>query len=83
MDTHLTIDEAATLSRLSARTVRRGLKSADRPLRHYRIGRRVVIPRDDLDAWLEMHRVGPETAAPRDRGVADILRRLNVGGAAR
>jgi len=79
MSPFLTIDEAAAFSRLSTRTVRRGLRSVDRPLRHYRIGRRVVIPQHDLTTWLESHRAKPRIDAPADGAVADILKRLEAG----
>ena len=77
MSEYLTIDEAAAVCRLSARTVRRGLKSSVRPLRHYRVGRRVVIARSDLASWLEMHRAVPEVGVPATGAVAEILNRLN------
>jgi excisionase family DNA binding protein len=51
-----TVTEAATFARLSTKTLRRAIGAADRPLRCYRVGRRIVISEDDLIGWLERHR---------------------------
>src|SRR5262245_32193464 len=69
---YLTIGEAAAESRVSARTIRRALRDIRLPLRHYRIGRRVVIARADLRTWIEAHVGTPAPAA-----VTDLLGRLS------
>ena len=51
----LTLAESAKVARVSERTLRRAFADPVRPLRHARIGRRVVIAPADLDAWLERH----------------------------
>ena len=57
--TFLTIAEASRRARLSPRSIRRALAGEVKPLRHFRIGRRVVISEADLAAWLEAHAVMP------------------------
>jgi len=80
-DEFLRLEEAAALAKLSTRTLRRALAVSTRPLRHYRIGRRVVIARRDLTAWIESHRaapiVSPAAVAAAGPGVREILARLN------
>lgn len=56
---YLTINEAATECRVSSRTIRRWLSDARLPLRHYKLGRRVVIARADLQQWIEAHVATP------------------------
>jgi excisionase family DNA binding protein len=51
----LTIDEAAEHVRVSPKTIQRAMRDRRNPLRHYRPGRRVVIARADLEAWLKLH----------------------------
>jgi hypothetical protein len=51
-------------ARVSQRTIRRGLRDHVRPLGHYKIGRRVVIPARDLMSWLESHRAPVTIPAP-------------------
>lgn len=77
LNSYLRIGEAADVARLSTRTIRRAMASATHPLRHYRVGRRIVIARLDLVSWLEMHRAVPVIAVPANGAVADILNRLN------
>jgi excisionase family DNA binding protein len=55
----LTIKEAAARARQSPRTIRRALAGEVKPLRHCRIGRRVIISETDLNHWLEDHAVMP------------------------
>lgn len=57
--TFLTIAEAAIRARQSTRTIRRAIAGEVRPLRHFRIGRRVVISETDLDRWVGDHAVMP------------------------
>ena len=66
---YLTIAESATESRLSSRTIRRGLRDPRCPLRHYRIGTRVVIARVDLQAWIEAHVSTPVMAPTIEKRV--------------
>ena len=77
LNSYLRIGEAADVARLSTRTIRRAMAAATHPLRHYRVGRRVVIARSDLVSWLEMHRVAPEIAIPANGAVTELLNRLN------
>lgn len=58
---YITIAEAAMIARVSSRTISRGLRDAVRPLRHFHIGRRVVIDERDLRQWVER---GVVTASP-------------------
>jgi len=52
----LSVREAATVVRVSVKTIRRGLGDRQRPLKHYRLGaRRIVISEADLLAWMELH----------------------------
>jgi len=51
----LRLSEAATLARLSERTLRRAIHAPHNPLRCYRFGRAVRIAPDDLQAWLRAH----------------------------
>ena len=66
---YLTINEAAGESRLSSRTVRRALRDTRLPLRHYRVGRRVIIARSDLQAWIEAHGSTPATTPTVEKRV--------------
>lgn len=76
MDGFLTLQEAALRVRLSPRTLRRALSSADRPLRHFRVGRRVIIPEAELLNWLKHPSPKPSAKHP-SRDVAAVLSRLN------
>jgi excisionase family DNA binding protein len=72
---YLNLSEAATASRLSERTIRRALHDRKSPLRHYRIGRRVVIAETELRAWIEAH---VSTTAPSPSKAAErVLTRLS------
>jgi len=59
----LTLAEAAKLSAVSERTLRRALREPTNPLRHARIGKCVVIAPADLEHWLERH-VAPPPPPP-------------------
>lgn len=80
MDGFLTIAEAAEIARLSSRSIRRGLRDSKCLLRHYRVGRRVIIDRDDLERWIHSHAVVSAVApaivdrvSPSARGLLDGL----------
>ncbi len=62
-----TIESAAKAACVSTKTIRRALRDPKRPLRHYRIGSRVVIAEENLHAWLELHAVNGVPAAVVDR----------------
>jgi excisionase family DNA binding protein len=75
----LTIAEAGSKARVSPRTIRRALRAPRMPLRHYRIGRRVVIDESDLEQWVKAHAAMPVVApAVLDR-MSPIARELLAG----
>jgi excisionase family DNA binding protein len=55
---YLTVAETGTYSRHGERTVWRWLASGELPF--HRIGRRVLVKRSDVDAFLEAGRVDPK-----------------------
>ncbi len=50
---YLTIKEAAELARLALPTIRLYIRRGE--LKSYRVGRRVIIKRTDLESFLEIH----------------------------
>jgi excisionase family DNA binding protein len=57
MEGYLSIRQASKFSSLSPRFLYKIL--ADKKLRYYRIGRRVAIRKDDLEAFIEENAVEP------------------------
>ena len=53
----LTLSEAAVRSRLSSWSLRQGIHSGKLPA--VAIGKRLLIPRDDLRSWLDAGRTAP------------------------
>lgn len=52
MPEYLTVDEVATLTRLSPSTVR-WYRQVGKGPKSFKIGRRVAYRRDDVEAWLD------------------------------
>ncbi len=52
---HFTTDEAAGYINLAASTLTKKRLYGDGPT-YFKIGRRVIYKREDLDVWLERHR---------------------------
>ena len=52
-DGYLTLRQLVRYSGLSMGTLRRDLKRSDRPLPHYRHGRRILIRKSEFDRWLQ------------------------------
>ncbi len=52
---YLTIDEASAYTGIKKSTLYSKVEQREIP--HYRIGRSIKFKRDDLDAWMEAHRV--------------------------
>jgi excisionase family DNA binding protein len=75
----LTLAEAAAVVRLSPRTLRRGMHDSRRPLRVARVGRRVIVERADLLAWLRAHVEVPAVSAPVLGRVSPAARELLEG----
>jgi excisionase family DNA binding protein len=53
----LSVEEAAPILGVSVFTVRKLIRQ--RAVPYYRVGRRVVLDRDDLERYLRQHRVEP------------------------
>jgi hypothetical protein len=73
-DGYLPLKALAQYSGLSVRTLRGYLSRASRPLPHFHIGGKILVKRDEYDAWAEQFR-----AACTDRVealVAETLRGL-------
>jgi excisionase family DNA binding protein len=65
MDGFMTIAECAERARVSTRTIRRALHVSIGPLRHFKIGTRVIIAEADFQKWLAAHVAMPAvTVAP-------------------
>ena len=58
MDDYLTKGEACELLRISAATLNRAMR--DGRLKYAKVGRRVVLRRPDLDAWIAAQLVKPK-----------------------
>jgi excisionase family DNA binding protein len=58
----LSIPEAASRLRVSKFTLRRWLRQ--RRLAHYRLGRRVLLAEADVERFLAMNRVEPNSRGP-------------------
>lgn len=70
---YLTKAQAALYSGLSQRTIDyarvRGILSS------YKIGKRVLLKRGDIDAWIEQFRVGADLDRLVDETVAEVIGR--------
>lgn len=53
----LDVAGAAAVLRVSTKSIRRAIECG--ALQHYRFGRVIRIRREDLDTWVEAHRVEP------------------------
>jgi excisionase family DNA binding protein len=74
---YLSVNDAAALLGVSAKTIDRGLKNPIRPLPHYRIGRRIIIDREELDRWVRSQRARPVPVSVSSHpDVRDLLERL-------
>ncbi len=49
---HLTLQEAARRHSLSVSFLRRHLRSTDRPLPHFRMGRKILVERQAFGRWM-------------------------------
>lgn len=70
---YLSLERSAEVSGLSERTLRRGMHSPTRPLRHIKKGRRLLIRRDHLEEWLNADLV---TTATVPEGMSPIVAEL-------
>jgi excisionase family DNA binding protein len=52
----MTVQEASDYTRVSVSHIRRNCVSGKLP--HFKLGRRIVIDRRDLEAWLNGHKIG-------------------------
>lgn len=73
----LTIGESAARVRLSPRTIRKAIAGEAKPLRHFRVGRRVVIAETDLAHWLEDHAVTPTVNPKMVEGIETLFPELS------
>jgi excisionase family DNA binding protein len=72
----LTIAEAAKRARVSERTIRRATAGEVKPLKHLRLGRRLIIAETDLVGWLESHAVTPTISPQHLAGVETLFPEL-------
>ncbi|MDO8795395.1 MAG: helix-turn-helix domain-containing protein [Vicinamibacterales bacterium] len=77
-DRYLGIAELAHYSGLSQHTIRKHLTDATRPLKHYRVGGRLLVKKSEFDRWMEAVAVGGhgavDPAPPQPREVSRDLR---------
>lgn len=57
-DRYLGVVELAHYSGLSQHTIRKHLTDPTRPLKHYRIGGRLLVKKSEFDRWMEDAAVG-------------------------
>jgi excisionase family DNA binding protein len=73
----LSVNELARYASLSARTLRSYLHHPTHPLPHFRLPGKILIRRDEFDAWIERYRVnGLDAGQDLDRLVDEILASL-------
>ncbi len=73
---YLTIDEASTYTGIKKSTLY--AKVEQREIPHYRFGRSIKLKRDDLDVWMEAHRVECVDAKEEARRILRNTRRSKV-----
>jgi excisionase family DNA binding protein len=73
-DRYLGVGELARYSGLSQHTVRKHFTDARRPLKHYRIGGRILVKKSEFDQWMEEAAVagGGSQQAPRRQIARDV-----------
>jgi excisionase family DNA binding protein len=82
-DRYLGVPELARYAGLSEHTLRRHFVDATRPLRHYRLGGRILVKKSEFDAWMGAVAVGPRPQWPKlqtfdaiDRAVSEAARAM-------
>jgi len=79
LDPFMTIKAAAAYCALSKRRIERAVNTTpDKALVHYRLGKRIVIRRSDLDAWMARYR---HVCRPSLRAVVEAASRLKHASA--
>ena len=73
---YLTIDEASAYTGIKKSTLYAKVERREVP--HYRIGRSIKLKRDDLDAWMEAHRVECVDATGEARKILRNTRRAKM-----
>ncbi|NJD67776.1 MAG: hypothetical protein C3F12_04345 [Candidatus Methylomirabilota bacterium] len=79
-DSYLTLQEAASYTRLSVRTLRKWVRHPYRPLPHYKCGGKLLFRRDQIDEWLHGYffRRSPTAIDVVDAFANHILRELKA-----
>lgn len=82
-DGYLSIRDLVQYSGLSRRTLGRYFAARRDPLPHHRVGRRVLVRRDEFDAWVARHHPTVQAAAAPDdddpKSPRSIMRRMVEG----
>ncbi len=73
---YLTIDEASTYTGIKKSTLYAKVEQREVP--HYRIGRSIKFKREELDAWMEAHRVECVDTTKEVKRILENTRRSKV-----
>lgn len=81
-DRYFGIAALAHYSGLSQHTIRKYLIDPTRPLKHYRVGGRLLVKKSEFDRWMEDVAVGGSASVPATRQSRQIERDVDAEAAA-
>jgi hypothetical protein len=70
---YLSLPQLAAYASLSVRTLRSYLAHPQHPLPHYKLPGKILVRRDEFDAWIARYRVAASTLPDLDRLVNEII----------
>jgi excisionase family DNA binding protein len=73
-DCYMSVAELERYSGLSHNTIRKYFTDPRRPLRHYRVGNRILVRRSEFDAWMAGDAPAPPSPAAAARETVTLQR---------